>query len=257
MEESTTPQPAERPAAIARAVEVFARGHSFTRSATHPYLAERIGPAWVMRDAERKRPNYRTEEWIVHGVAPAEIDQLAREQTRGRFAICAICGEGEPQEALRDGFKQLGYRLGFTESLMTHSLTRLPLHEGPAVIERVSTPEQAEQLARATRSRPLKPRYFSPDSPLRQYVALINDEAVGWVSSIVVDDATWCSNMYVQPDFRRAGIARSMLCRMLADDLAGGARLAALLASHAGAKLYPVVGYEQIGTLLLFTPKKR
>jgi hypothetical protein len=29
-----------------------------------------------------------------------------------------------------------------------------------------------------------------------------------------------------------------------------------LLATHTGAKLYPVVGYEQIGMLLLFTPKK-
>jgi predicted acetyltransferase len=63
--------------------------------------------------------------------------------------------------------------------------------------------------------------------------------------------------MYVSPPFRRRGIARSLLCQMLHDDRAGGAQTAVLLASHTGAKLYPVVGYEQIGTLLLFTPKKR
>ena len=30
-----------------------------------------------------------------------------------------------------------------------------------------------------------------------------------------------------------------------------------LVASHTGAKLCPVVGYQQLGTLLLFVPKKR
>jgi predicted acetyltransferase len=63
--------------------------------------------------------------------------------------------------------------------------------------------------------------------------------------------------MYVQPAYRRRGIARAMLSRMLQDDQRGGANHAVLLASHTGAKLYPVVGYEQIGKLLLFTPKER
>ena len=63
--------------------------------------------------------------------------------------------------------------------------------------------------------------------------------------------------MYVVPSFRRRGIGRALLCRMLRDDRDGGAKMAVLLASHTGAKLYPVVGYEQIGTLLLFTPSKR
>lgn len=43
---------------------------------------------------------------------------------------------------------------------------------------------------------------------------------------------------------------------MLQDDHATGSTQAVLLASHTGAKLYPVVGYEQIGTLLLFTPRR-
>ena len=42
---------------------------------------------------------------------------------------------------------------------------------------------------------------------------------------------------------------------MLQEDRAHGAKQAVLLASHAGAKLYPLLGYEQIATLLIFTPK--
>jgi GNAT superfamily N-acetyltransferase len=240
------------------AVEVFARGFCFTRSFTHPYLAERVGPFWVMRDAPRRRPHdYRREEWIAAGVAPQEMDRIARKHTRGRFAICAIVGANEPDEPLRAGFKALGYRLGTTEAFMIHRLRRIPRGQAPARIERVRTQAMADRLAKAADARQVLPEHLSDDSPLRQYVALDDDEPVGWVRSIVVGDATWCSNMYVKPAFRRRGIARAMLCRMLRDDRTHGAKTAILLASHAGAKLYPVVGYEQIGTLLLFMPPRK
>ena len=62
--------------------------------------------------------------------------------------------------------------------------------------------------------------------------------------------------MFVEPDFRRRGIGKSLLLRMLRDDRAAGATLSVLLASHAGALLYPTVGYQEIGKLLLFTPRR-
>ena len=80
---------------------------------------------------------------------------------------------------------------------------------------------------------------------------------VGWVGSVAVGDATWCQNMYVAPAYRRRGIARAMLCRLLRDDRAAGTVLAVLLASHTGARLYASVGYAQIGTLLFFTPSRK
>ena len=101
-----------KPTDINEAVEVFARGFAFTRSFTHPYLAERAGPLWVVRDAPRKRGNYRNEEWIGSDVAPKEIDRIARKHTRGRFAICALHGIDESDESLRSEFKELDYRLG-------------------------------------------------------------------------------------------------------------------------------------------------
>ena len=157
---------------------------------------------------------------------------------------------------MRRGFKALGYRLGTTEPLMIHSLRRIPRVAAPAavVIERVRSAEMAQRLARAARRRQIVVDHLHENSPHRQYVALVDDVLVGWVGSIVVGDATWCQNMYVSPEYRRRGIGGAMLCRMLRDDRSHGATLAVLLASHTGAKLYPVVGYRQIGTLLLFTP---
>ena len=253
---------------IDRAIEVFVRGFSFTRSFTHPYAPERIGPLWVVRDGPRKNANdYRREEWVAHGVTPTEVDRIARLRTRGSFAVCAFHPINKDDAALRDGYKSLGYRLGCTEPVMVHDLVRVPRCASPAVIERVTTPAMAERVAKYARSRQLLPEHLTDldRARVRQYVALIDGEIVGRVGSIVtpVSDAlsrvagTWCSNMHVVPEFRRRGIARAMLCRMLRDDRAGGAPVAVLTASHVGAKLYPVVGYRQIATLYLFTPRKR
>ena len=238
------------------AIEVFARGFCFTRSLTHPYLAERVGQIWVVRDAPRKRGEYRREEWIAHGVTPEEIDETARKHTRGRFAVCAIYGVNESDQPLREGFKALNYRLGGTEPIMVHELKRIPRFDSSVEILRVTTADLAERVNKAARSRQVLPEHLAKDSPLRQYVALVDDKPVGWVRSIDVEQATWCSDMYVMPEFHRRGIARAMMAQMLRDDRAHGSKLAVLTASHAGAKLYPIVGYKQIGTLMLYTPKK-
>ena len=241
---------------LQHAIEVFARGFCFTRSFTHPYLAERVNNIWVVRDAPRKRGEYRREEWIAYGVTPDAIDQTARKHTRGRFAVCAIYGANESDQPLRAGFKALNYRLGVTEPIMVHELKRIPHFKEPAEIVRVTTENLAEQVNKAARFRQVLPEHLGKDSPLRQYAALVDDKPVGWVRSIDVEQATWCADMYVGPAFRRRGIARAMMSRMLRDDRAHGSKLAVLTASHAGAKLYPLVGYRQIGMLMLYTPKK-
>jgi GNAT superfamily N-acetyltransferase len=211
-----------------------------------------------MRDAPRKNDEYRNEEWIAFHVPPEEADRIARKHTRGRFVICAIWAIDESDEPLRAAYKKRGYRLTTTEPLMIHRLARVPRFDAPATIERVTTIEQADALAAAARSRQVLAEHLVDDAPLRQYIARSEGgDIVGWVRSIVAGDGTWVSNMYVEPAHRRRGIGRAMLARMLRDDRTHGAKVSALLASHTGAMLYTVVGYEQMGELLLFVPKKR
>ena len=175
-------------------IEVFARGFCFTRSFTHPYLAERVGRIWVVRDAPRKRGEYRREEWIAHGITPEEIDATARKHTRGRFAVCAIHGVDESDQPLRSGFRALGYRLGATEPVMVHELKRIPRLNNPIEIVRVTTADLAERVNKAARFRQILPEHLVDDSPLRQYAALVDDKPVGWVRSIDVEQATWCAD---------------------------------------------------------------
>ena len=168
-----------------------------------------------------------------------------------------MCGVDESDKLLRTDFKALNYRLGSTEAVMVHKLKRIPRFDEPVEIARVTAEDLADRLNETAKSRQVLPEHFSKDSPLRQYVALAGDKPVGWVRSIDVGHATWCSNMYVDAKFRRRGIARALMSKMLRDDRACGSKLAVLTASHVGAALYPVVGYELIGTLMLYTPKKQ
>jgi GNAT superfamily N-acetyltransferase len=239
------------------AIEVFVRGHSAVRSRTFPYEASRVGPLWVMRDAPRRNPrDYRKEEWIAHVVDAKQVDALARRQTRGRFFVCAMIREGEPDEPTRAAYKALGYRLLATEGFFVQRLKRIPKSRSPVPIERVRTPELAERLGKATRLRPVPSHLLGDDAPFRQYVALDEEEIVGRVRSVDAAGATWCADMHVNASHRRRGIGQALLSRMLRDDHARGSKCSVLTASHTGALLYPRLGYERIGTLFMFAPRE-
>src|SRR5262245_51446811 len=159
------------------AIEVFVRGHSVGKSRTFPYEASRVGPLWVMRDAPRKNPrDYRKEEWIAHNVEAREVDALARQHARGRFFVCDLVAEGEPDEPTRSAYKALGYRLLLTEGFFVQRLQRIPKPPPPVAIERVRTAELAARLGKATRTRPIPDGLLGDDAPFRQYVALNGEE---------------------------------------------------------------------------------
>jgi predicted acetyltransferase len=61
--------------------------------------------------------------------------------------------------------------------------------------------------------------------------------------------------MYVDPTHRRCGIGQALLARMLRDDRTHRSTCSVLTASHTGALLLRV-GYERIGTLFMFAPKR-
>jgi GNAT superfamily N-acetyltransferase len=195
-------------------------------------------------------------DWIAHDVEPREADAIVRRHARGRFLVCTMIGEDEPDKPTRDAYKALGYRLLATEGFLVQRMKRIPRPPSPVSIERVRTPDLAAQLGRITRTRPIASNLLGDDAPFRQYVALDGAEIVGRVRSVDAAGATWCADMYVQPSHRRRGIGQALLSKMLRDDRARGSKCSVLTASHTGALLYPRVGYERIGTLFMFAPKR-
>jgi GNAT superfamily N-acetyltransferase len=211
-----------------------------------------------MRDAERKNPrDYRGEEWVVHDVAAEEADAIVRQHARSSFAVSVVIASDEPDQPVRTAYKALGYRLLRTEGFFVQPLRQIPDAPAAVSIERVRTVERAAQLAKIVRRRPIAADLLSDSAPFRQYVALDGDAIVGRVRSIDAVGATWCAAMYVEPSHRRRGIGQALMSKMLHDDRARGSRCSMLLATHAGALLYPRMGYERIGTLLIFGPKSR
>jgi len=134
-------------------------------------------------------------------------------------------------------------------------MKRIPRPPSPVSIERVRTPDLAAQLGKITRTRPISNNLLADDAPFRQYVALDGEGIVGRVRSVDAVGATWCADMHVHPSHRRRGIGQALLSKMLRDDRARGSSCSVLTASHTGALLYPRVGYERVGTLLMFAPR--
>jgi predicted acetyltransferase len=56
---------------------------------------------------------------------------------------------------------------------------------------------------------------------------------------------------------RTGGIGQALLSKVLRDDRARGSLCSVLTASHTGALLYSRVGYERIGTLFMFAPRRQ
>ncbi|MEI8715252.1 MULTISPECIES: GNAT family N-acetyltransferase [unclassified Mesorhizobium] len=211
-----------------------------------------------MRDAERKNPrDYRGEEWVVHDVAAQETDAVVRQHARPGFAISVVIANDDPDGPTRTAYKALGYRLLRTEGFFVHRLHRIPNPPSIASVERVQTAERAAQLGKIIRRQPIPDDLLGDTAPFRQYVAIDGADIVGRVRSLDAVGATWCSSMYVEPSHRRRGIGQALISKMLHDDRARGSRYSVLAATHAGALLYPRMGYERIGTLLIFAPRSR
>jgi predicted GNAT family acetyltransferase len=110
--------------------------------------------------------------------------------------------------------------------------------------------------AHKQRARPLLPEHFAGEPPkARMYYAEVDGQAVGAVTSVHLrKHATWVHNLRTREEYRRRGIATALMNAMLADDVRYGAKHSVLLASHAGALLYPSLGYAHIGTLHIYSP---
>jgi GNAT superfamily N-acetyltransferase len=251
---------------LADAIATFAVTLATAKSIRHPYVATHLGGCrWRLADAKRARAaDYRSEEWVCLAGDVVETVEQAQASARspGRWAVSVLLPEGDDDGPLRSTMRDRGHRLMTTESMMVRPLSgrgsAVPAAgDGPAEIVRITTPEQGEELRVATRRRPFLPEWIEGDRPfLRQFLAHIDDELVGWVGSMRHEDIGSVSNLYVVAAHRRKGVGTALMSHLLADDKRSGIRASTLLASHSGAMLYPRVGYHRISTLYLYGGKR-
>jgi GNAT superfamily N-acetyltransferase len=240
---------------LEKAVHVFVHGFAFTRSFTHPYLISKRAGLTVMHDEPRERE--RNPEYVVVGMSLDKGWQALQKAGFSRGGVCIMCGVDEDLGRVRDAYKSFGLRFARSEPMFIADPADAPIYKAPLPVVRVDSSELAERVKRAARTRQILPEHMGREDTLRLYAAINGRSAVGWVKSIPVDDCAWVSNLYVDKAMRGKGIGRALMSTMLQDDAAHGVRHSVLLASGAGSRLYPHVGYERIGTLMMFIPAKR
>ena len=213
------------------------------------------GRLWLLTDKPGKKEP-RLSEAIACGLTPAETLEELKSVNVPRLALCYVQPEHKRDKAVEAEFRAGGWKVFRNEPFFVRDL-----HEPIAPVKghkivRVTDADLAERVAKAQRSRPLA-HLTTDDAPVRMYVCLKGSMVVGWVSSVRSDDeSTWVSNLHVREDFRRQGIGRALMTAMMEDDVRFGLRWSVLLSSQAGANLYPLVGYEQIGLLQIYMPIK-
>ena len=232
------------------AADAFISGWSATRRLSGPFEIARRGEADWMHDPTGRRMG----ELVGVDVSPETlVDRYPRGE---RGAISAIYAPSESLDGHKEAFRRLGWRLLRTEPMFVHALRDLPPLDPRAVRARSS--EHVARVAKAARKRSVAMGVAdADDSPIRLYETSVDGQNVGWVRSVDAGPDAWVSSLNVREACRRQGLGRALMAALLADDARLGRRSSVLLASHAGALLYPTLGYERVGTLMLLMPIKR
>jgi GNAT superfamily N-acetyltransferase len=249
---SHTPHPPMR-----RWLEAFVTGFSETRSLTHPYTVREIRPSiWLLADAPRRSGPYRKSELVVWNQEMETVMDALQEAGDRRVSLSVMAADTECFLAEKARYKGLGFRSVGSEPLFVADLSVwTPPSSLHADIVRVASQDQADRIRKAARGRQISPAELASSTPaVRLYAAFHGETPVGWVHSVTTHlDCAWVSNLFVCAEARGQGIGRSLMATMLTDDIRHGIRESVLLASGAGARLYPHLGYAEQGILGIFT----
>ena len=243
-----------------RAVETFAYGFGAVRSIHYPYLVRPVGSAFILEDAPRTKPEYRKSELIAANPDPAEVVDIIRAERESkpehRVCISAIYSdEQEGQDAVAI-FKALGFRLTAREGFF--GIENL-IPPGNFEIRKVESLAEIAAFKQASGWKVMTPEDLeSPKPTFRGFLAWQEDEIIGMVRSVhALERRTWCSGLYVKPEHRGKGIARSLMSAMIADDHEQGYQENVLSASKLGGPVYGALGYTRLGTLFFLVPSRK
>jgi GNAT superfamily N-acetyltransferase len=254
---------------IPKALDVVVASLALNRSITAPAEWVRHGPLWILRDIAPKPGKKcipRLEEAFAFGAPPREVVQALKDYgPKGRFTLDPLFAASETEEAIADAkreYKSLGFRHGLSEPLFVCPLAGYKRMQSEWQIRRVTTMEEATRVTVevfGVKHRKLRPEDLSSARPaMRYYYVEVGGRAVAAARSLMaLPKKTWMHDVKTRDEYRRRGIASALMNHILLEDAKLGAQYSVLLASTLGAKLYPKVGYQQIGLLHIYQPVKR
>ena len=230
------------------------------KSMTYPYVYERVGPLIVMRDGDASKPRRipRKSEVVAFGISPAEVLENIKPINLGHHFISHLHTLDYSQQSIRQEYKQLGYRALAAEEFFVHSGIDIPEYKSSPKVRRVTTQADSDKIKRVRRNRKAirDEDLENDDAPHRLYAVIDGIGPCGWVGSVKCGDQTWIADLFVLPEYRGRGYGRALMSTVTKEDRRLGYSTSVLLASTAGARLYPHIGYEHIGTLQLLCKKR-
>jgi GNAT superfamily N-acetyltransferase len=239
---------------IEDAIEAFALGFSRIRSVAYPYVVERAGRLWLMRD-EPAQVAGRVSEFISYRIPAVEAVECALQARQQKFAIAVLVDPEDDAKAVKAEFKKEGLRLLSHEKFFVRDLAEPVEVSGGVTVRRVLDASDADLIAVAAGRPKVRSDHLGEDSPIRTFAAFDKGVPVGWVTSVdASDQANWVANLYVLAEHRQRGFGRALMTQLLVDDQRRGVRHSVLLSSTLGAMLYPSLGYKEIGVLQIYMP---
>jgi GNAT superfamily N-acetyltransferase len=226
----------------------------------YPYVSERVSGLWVMKDGIGAKPRRepRRSEIVTFGKSPEVVVEIAREANIGKHFVSHMHTLDESANEIRSAYKSLGYRPMLSEEFFVHDMKNIPELDSKPAISRVVSLEDSDKIKRNRRNRkPIRDADLTAENPEHRLHAVIErNRAYGWVGSVPFGKDTWISDLFVREEYRGKGFGRALMSKVMQEDKKFGIERSVLLASGAGARLYPHMGYEHIGSLQLFCPKK-
>src|SRR5688572_14419720 len=217
------------------------------KSFAYPYVYSFVNGVWIMRDGVGEKPRRvpRKSEVVVVDLPAANVIDRVQKKRLGRHFISHLHDlETDPND-IRDQYKQNGYRVLLSEEFFVHDSDDVPCFAAEQRITRVTTICDSDKIKSERRNKKaIRDIDLTAEHPEHRLYAVIDGQkACGWVGSVPFGDVSWIADLYVLPKFRGRGYGSSLMCEVTRDDRRNGIRASVLLASSAGARLYPHIGY--------------
>lgn len=232
-----------------RCIEVFVLAIAALKSRFHPYLAEQAEGLWILHDTPGRRDQRKTEIVNIGQPVGEAVERISRLHPEWHF-LCHFVPTGQSTEAAKRELKACNYRLVTTELMYCHFLENIGPYQCDPPIRSATTQAEADAFPCTSQH---KPKLLQGST---RFVVADETTDFGWVSTVPIGPDAWVSDLFVRPDHRGKGYGAALMNRLLAHDRDAGVRASILLASKAGARLYPHLGYELRGTLLIGCPRK-
>jgi ribosomal protein S18 acetylase RimI-like enzyme len=233
--------------------DTFIEGFTGTAYARRVGTRFRAGPLDAVRLFDEDQPGEPFEEFFARACAPAEaIAAVTAARTLAEHYITALDDRPGLVAAYADG----GYRLIHSEALMLCDLAASEPEEPGHEARLVRDAAEAERL-NASDSQGITwilPENLADDR-MRHYVVSVDGKLAARGRNLRLDAARgYVSRVYTAEAYRRRGLARALMRRLLADEQERGARWSVLTASGMGQGLYAELGYRALATIHIFVP---